>query len=219
MYSRPIKLVIADDHEIFRDGFRLLLKNQKDIELVGEANNGKDLLNVIRDTHPDVAVIDIKMPEMDGIEATKIIHEQFSDVKVIALSMFNDDNLIIDMLGAGARGYLLKNTNKHELITATKTVHENGTYYCNETSIKLAKMIAESKYHPHRAIPAVKFTERELEVIRLLCKQFSNKEIATQLGLSTRTVETYRERIQEKTDSRNAIGIVIFAIKQGLFEI
>src|SRR5258705_10066762 len=132
MYT-PIRIVIADDHEIFRNGFKLLLKNQNELELVGEAENGKDLLAVVSEQQPDVVVTDIKMPVMDGIAACKIIKKIHPAIEVIALSMFNEDNLIVDMLEAGARGYLLKNTNKHELLLAAKTVHEGNTYYCTAT--------------------------------------------------------------------------------------
>lgn len=185
---RPIKIAIADDHEIFREGFKLLVKKQPELELVGEAENGKELLEVALQQQPDVVIIDIKMPVMDGIEACKILHKKFPDIKVIALSMFNDDNLIVDMLEAGARGYLLKNTNKHELLQATKAVYEGSTYYCTATSTKLTKMIAESKFNPYRNHPVKRFTARETDIIKLICEQFTNKEIANTLKLSIRTV-------------------------------
>lgn len=215
----PIKIVIADDHHIFREGFKVLLKNQHEVELVGEAEDGKELLDIAIQQQPDVAIVDIKMPGMDGIEACKNIRKRFPDMKVIALSMFNDDNLIVDMLEAGAKGYLLKNTNKNELIQATKAVHEGNTYYCSATSTKLAKMIAESKFNPYRNHPVKKFTTRETDIIKLICEQFTNKEIATSLGLSIRTVESHREKIQEKTGAKNSIGVVIYAIKHGIYQV
>jgi two-component system response regulator NreC len=216
---RPIRIVIADDHEIFRDGFKLLLTNQPELELVGEAENGKELLEVIEKEQPDIAIIDIKMPVLDGIEACKVIKKKYSHVKVIALSMFNDDNLIVDMLEAGARGYLLKNTNKMELLNAARAVHEGSTYYCSATSAKLTKMIAESKYNPFKHQPTQKFTNREIDIMKLICQQYTNKEIGIQLGLSARTVESHREKIQEKTGSKNTVGVVIYAIKQKIFEL
>jgi DNA-binding NarL/FixJ family response regulator len=213
----PIKIAIADDHEIFREGFKLLLTNQQEIELVGEAGDGKELMEVATRTQPDVVIIDIKMPVMDGVEACKNIKKKFPDMKVIALSMFNDDNLIVDMLEAGARGYLLKNTNKNELIQATKAVYEGSTYYCMATSTKLTKMIAESKFNPYRNHPVKKFTSRETDIIKLICEQQTNKEIATALGL--RTVESHREKIQEKTGAKNSIGVAIYAIKHNMYQI
>jgi len=215
----PIKIAIADDHAIFREGFKLLLKNQNELELVGEADDGRELLQIVDLHQPDVVIIDIKMPVMDGVETCKQLIKKYPDINVIALSMFNDDNLIIDMLEAGARGYLLKNTNRDELLLATKTVFEGNSYYCLATSAKLTKMIAESRYNPYRNQPAKKFTAREIDVIRLICEQQTNKEIAIKLGLSIRTVETHREKILEKTGAKNMIGVAVYAIKQGIFEI
>jgi two-component system response regulator NreC len=218
MYS-PIQIVIADDHEIFRGGFKLLLKNQDELELVGEAENGRELLEVVANKRPDIAITDIQMPIMDGIDACRDICKKFPETKVIALSMFNEDNLIIDMLEAGARGYLLKNTNKNELLLAAKTVYQGSTYYCNATSAKLTKMIAESKFNPYIHQPVKKLTVREIEIIKLICKQLTNKEIAEQLNLSIRTIETHREKIQEKTGSKNSIGVAIYAIKHDIFQL
>lgn len=215
----PIKLVIADDHEIFRDGFKLLLQKQPELELIGEAEDGAQLLQLVAAQQPDVVIVDIKMPVMDGIMACKQICERFPQIKVIALSMFNDDNLIVDMLEAGAKGYLLKNTDKHELLLATTTVFEGGTYYCAATSNKLTRMIAESKFNPYRHKVAKKFTVRENEVIQLIFEQKTNKEIADALGLSIRTVESHRENIQEKTGAKNAVGVVIYALKHGMVSI
>ncbi len=217
--TRPIKIVIADDHEIFREGFRLLLKNQREQELVGEAANGRELLEVVGREFPDVVITDIKMPVMDGIEACKLIIKKFPGIKVIALSMFNEESLVLDMLEAGAKGYLLKNTNKQELLSAVKTVVNGDNYYCSDTSLKLAKLIAASKYHPHRPVVPKKFTEREMQIIRMICDQMSSKEIAHTLSLSIRTVEGYREQVQEKVGAKNSIGIVIYAIRNKLVEV
>jgi DNA-binding NarL/FixJ family response regulator len=219
MHSRPIRVAIADDHEFFRDGFKGLFKKQQDLELVGEAGNGKELLELVTRLQTDVVITDIKMPEMDGIEVCKQIRKKFPRIKVIALSMFNDEDLIVDMLEAGATGYLLKNTNKNEVITATRAVYEGQTYYCNATSDQLAKMIADSKFNPYRNHPVPKFTARETEIINLICKQHSSKEIAGLLDLSIRTVESHRENIQEKTGAKNSIGIVIYAIKHHIVQI
>ena len=217
--STAIRIVIADDHAIFREGFKLLLKNQQEIELVGEAGNGEELLEIITDLQPDVVITDIKMPQLDGIRACKLIKEKFSYIKVVALSMFNEDNLIVDMLEAGATGYLLKNTTREELLEATKAVYEGSNYYSLATSQKLAKLIGESKYNPFRHRSTPKFTVREKEVIALICQQLTSKEIADKLGLSIRTIESHREKIQEKTGARNVIGIVIYAIKHDLVEV
>ena len=220
MMPAPIRIVIADDHAIFREGFKILMKNQGEMELVGEAGDGEELLDVVASHHPDLVITDIKMPKLDGVQACKLLHESYPSVKVIALSMFNDDNLIVDMLEAGAAGYLLKNTNREELLNAVKAVHDGGNYYSLATSKKLAKLIADSKYNPmrHRNNPP-KFSAREKEVMALICEQLTSKEIADRLGLSMRTIESHREKIQEKIGARNVIGIVIYAIKHDLVDL
>ena len=219
MIYLPIKIVIADDHEIFREGFKLLLRNQKQVQLVGEAENGKELIKVIAAQKPDIVITDIKMPEMDGIEVCRQVNQDFPGVQVIALSMFNDDHLIIDMLKAGAKGYLLKNTNREELLLAVQTVYEGGNYYSDATSHKLAKMIANSTFNPFRKSKVLRFSEREKEIIQFICEQCTSREIASRLNISVRTVESHRENIQEKMGAKNSIGIVIYAIKHRLFEL
>ena len=213
-----IKIVIADDHEIFRDGFRLMISRQDDIQLLGEAGDGKELIDLVQTLRPDVVITDIKMPRMDGIEAAKILAEQFPDVGVIGLSMFDEEDLIIDMLEAGAKGYLLKNADKHEVAEAIRTVYQEEPYYCKHTSAKLAQMIAKSKFNPYKKTRKIEFSERELEIIRLICQELTNKEIADQLFLSIRTVEGYRLKIQEKMNVKNSIGLVIYAIRNNLYK-
>lgn len=217
--NTPIRIVLADDHEIFRDGFNVMLKKQTDIVLVGEAPNGIELIKTTEKLLPDIIITDIKMPKMDGIEATKILVKKFPEINIIALTMFDDDNLIIDMLEAGAKGYLLKSAHKTEIIEAIKTVHKHETFYCKNTSTKLVKMIAQSRFNPYKEIEQPEFSKRELEIIKLICQEASNKEISAKLFLSIRTIEGYREKIQEKMKAKNSIGIAIFAIKNGIYKI
>jgi len=215
----PIKILIADDHDIFRDGFKLLLKKQTELELVGEAGQGREVLQQISSSQPDVILTDIQMPVMDGIALTKELGVLHPHIGIIALTMFNDDNMVVDMLEAGARGYLLKNTNKNEVIQAVKAVYAGGTYYCNATSNKLTKLIAASRFNPYKHLPKPHFTERETGVMKLICQQYSTKEIAKLLKISGRTVDGYREKIQEKTDAKNMVGIAMYAVKHNLFKI
>lgn len=212
MYA-PIRVIIADDHEIFRNGFKLLLRDQDDLELIGEAENGRQLLELVEANLPDLVITDIKMPVMDGVEATRALHELYPHLGIIALSMFNEDELVVDMLEAGARGYLLKNTNKNELLTAARAVHEGNVYYCSATSARLVEMIRDSRFNPYKHRARVQFTPRELDVIKLVCQEYTNKEIASALGLSSRTVESYKENIQEKIGAKNAVGIAMYAMK------
>ena len=215
----PIRIVLADDHEIFRDGFRVMLKKQTSVELAGEAADGEELIKLVREVYPDVIITDIKMPNMDGIQATKLLTKEFPDIGIISLSMFDEENLIIDMLEAGAKGYLLKNADKNEIIAAVEAVHNKQTYYCNHTSRKLTKMIAESSFDPYKRPRAPEFSEKEISVMRYICQELSNKEIAERLFLSVRTIEGYRERIQEKINARNTAGIVVYAIKHRIYQV
>jgi DNA-binding NarL/FixJ family response regulator len=215
----PIRVILADDHEIFRDGVRVMLKKQPSVDLIAEACDGQELIDLVKETMPDVVITDIKMPKVDGIKAAKILAQDYPDVGVIALSMFDEENLIIEMLEAGAKGYLLKNAHKDEIVNAVHTVHKKQTYYCNHTSRKLTKMIAESNFNPNRRTRKPEFSEKELSVIRYICQELSNKEIAFHLKLSVRTIEGYREKIQEKINARNTAGIVVYAIKNRIYQV
>ena len=209
-----IRLVIADDHEIFRDGLALMLSRQKNMTLAGQASDGAQLLTLARETQPDVVLADIKMPHMDGIEATKALLKEFPDLKIIALSMFSEENLIVEMLEAGAKGYLLKNADKQEILDAIASVMQNQEYYCRDTSVTLASMIVKSSFSRKKEV--VEFSDRELEIIKLICKQFTAQEMGESLFLSRRTVEGYRTRILEKMNVKNTAGVVIYALKNKL---
>jgi DNA-binding NarL/FixJ family response regulator len=193
--SEPIQLLIADDHEIFRDGLALMLSRQKDMNLVGQASDGIELMALVEAQCPDVVLMDIKMPRMDGIQATKELIKIYPDLHIVALSMFSEENLIVEMLEAGAKGYLLKNADKQEILDAIHSVMENRVYYCRDTSATLASMIVKSNFNPYRKKEVVEFSERELEIIRLICKQFTAQEMGDNLFLSRRTIEGYRTRI------------------------
>lgn len=211
-----IRLAIADDHEIFRDGLVLMLSKQQDVSLVGQAGNGRELLDLVAAEQPDVVMTDIKMPVMDGIEATKLLLQKFPSLKIIALSMFDEENLIVDMLEAGARGYLLKNADKQEILDAINNVFEDKTYYCRHTSARLASMIVKSRFNPYRKTEPISFNEREKEIIRMICQQCTTQEIGEKLFLSKRTVEGYRTKILEKMNVKNTAGVVIFALRHHL---
>jgi DNA-binding NarL/FixJ family response regulator len=212
-----IKVVIADDHEIFRDGLRMMLQKQADINLLAEAEDGKELIELIKHLQPDVVITDIKMPRMDGTAAAKHIAEHYPTIGIIALTMFDEEDLIIDMLEAGAKGYLLKNADKHEMVDAIKAVYNNEPYYCQHTSHRLAQMVARSKFNPYAQQIKPVFNEREKEMIGYICDGLTNKEIAAKIFLSVRTVEGLRMKILEKMNVKNTAGIIIYAIKNDLY--
>jgi DNA-binding NarL/FixJ family response regulator len=213
----PIKLIIADDHEVYRDGLKTLLARSKEIEVIGEASNGKELVILCKSMNPDIVLTDIMMPVMDGIEATTYLASSMPSVRVIALSMFNQDNLVLDMLKAGATGYLIKNANKDEILEAIQSVYRNIPYYCKSTSIKLARLIGGSQFGA-KSKERISFTDKELSIIKLICQEKTSKEIGDQLFLSSRTVEEYRQRIRDKMEVKSTTGIVIYAIKNDLYK-
>lgn len=218
-YALPIKLIIADDHDVYRDGLRFILEKNEGIDVIGEASNGRELYHLCKKLKPDVVLTDIIMPQMDGIEATRMLYKDCPAVNVIALSMYNEDNLIIDMLEAGAKGYLIKSAHKSEIIEAVQSAARNIPYYCRSSSSKLARMIANSQFNPYKKIERQIFNEKEIEVIRLICQEKTTREIGEKLFLSNRTIEGYRQRIQEKMQVKSTAGIVVYAIKTGLFKV
>ena len=211
-----IRLVIADDHEIFRDGLALMLSKQDTVVLAGQAGDGEELLRLVADTQPDVVLTDVKMPRLGGIAASRMLLQRYPNLKIIALSMFDEEDLIVEMLETGARGYLLKNADKKEILEAILTVYEGSIFYCKHTTARLASMIVKSKFDTHKKPQESLFTDREKEIIRLICRQHTAQEIGGLLYLSKRTVEGYRTRILEKMDVKNTAGVVIFALKHHL---
>lgn len=212
----PIRVMITDDHDLYRDGLRGLLQKSTHLQVVGEASNGRELLTVCETDPPDVVLMDIMMPIMDGIETTQYLSSHYPAVRVIALSMFNQDNLILDMINAGAVGYLIKNANKAEILEAISSAYRNIPFYCSTTSLRLAKLIAMSQKGPRSQ---VYFTSKELIIIRMICEERTSKEIGDALYLSGRTVEEYRVRIREKMEAKNTAGMVIYAIRNELFKL
>ncbi|MBS1500637.1 MAG: response regulator transcription factor [Bacteroidetes bacterium] len=217
---KPINLAIADDHKIFRNGLKATLEDYPDLNLLIEASNGKELIGQMTTHVPDVVLMDIKMPEMDGMQTTAYLREHFSQVKVLTLSMHNEDKYIVDMMKAGASGYLLKNAEPEEIIEAISTVYNKGFYFNEHLSVTLIKqLVGPGSYTEHTGQQSVELNDREIEILRLVCQEYSNQEIADKIFLSVRTVEGYRARLFEKTGSKNLVGLVIFAIKRGIISV
>ena len=165
-----------------------------------------------------MVITDIMMRVMDGIEATKWLAKNLPVVRVIALSMFNQDHLILDMINAGASGYLIKNAHKNEIIDAIQTVHKNKPYYCSSTSHKLARLIGSSRVGP-KANQKATFTQREIDIIKMICEEKTTKDIGDRLNISARTAEEYRKRIRDKMDVKGTAGMVIYAIRNDLLRL
>ncbi len=215
--QNPIRIAIADDHAIFRNGFKLMVENQSELCWLGDVENGIELLTLCEAKIPDIVFVDIKMPKMDGIEFCYALKKTNLTTRIIALSMFNEDYLIRDILTAGASGYLLKNTSKQEVLKAIITVYKGRNYYCSSAEQKLIQLLSNNQFNPNIKIKSVHLSERELTVLLLICNQLNTKAIAAKLEISTRTVETYRDILITKTNSKNIVGLVIYAIKNGIY--
>lgn len=213
-----IKIAIADDYKIYRDGLKVGLSADDNMEIIAEADNGEDLMKILETKSPNVILMDLKMPIMDGMEATKLVREKYPDIKVLVVSMYEDDKFIIHLMEIGANGYLLKNAEQDEIIKSIYAVHENG-YYFNDVVNKalLKKLVLKNNLKPSFN-QNIDLSEREQEVLKLICEEKTAAEIAKEIFLSPRSVEGIRQRLIEKIGVRNTAGLVMFAVKNGLVE-
>lgn len=205
------KLTIVDDHSLFRNGLKLLLSSIYPGIHILEAQNGSDFINTLSFQLPDVVLMDINMPEMDGISATHKALEMHPDLKIIALSMFGDEAYYFKMIDAGVKGFLLKNSELNEVQEAIDTVMQGDNYFSKELLYNVVKNLRNSGTLGTKRID---LSDRELEILELICKGFSNQEISDQLFISKRTVDKHRANILSKTESRNTAHLVMNAIKQ-----
>ncbi|RLD60086.1 MAG: DNA-binding response regulator [Bacteroidetes bacterium] len=207
-----IRILIVDDHQVVLDGIQSMLEQEEGISIAGKSMNGTDALEFLKTNPVDVALIDINMPGMDGIELCKAIRKNHPEIKVLALTTFNEVSFITNMMKSGASGYLLKNTTKEELIAAIKTIQKGEQYLAREVQEKLISASFGKK--DTAFIP--KLTRREKEVLKLILEEFTTKEIAEKLFISTATVETHRLHLLNKLGVRNTAGLVKVAIEKGL---
>jgi DNA-binding NarL/FixJ family response regulator len=213
-----IKIAIADDYKIYRDGLKVGLSSDENLEVMMEADNGEDLMKALEITTPDVILMDLKMPIMDGMEATIAVRKKYPAIKVLVVTMYEDDKFIIHLMENGANGYLLKNTEPDEIIKSIYAVFENG-YYFNDVVNKalLKKLVLKNNLKPSFN-QNVELTERELEVLKLICAEKTAAEIAKEIFLSPRSVEGIRQRLIEKIGVRNTAGLVMFAVKNNMVD-
>jgi len=212
-----IKLVIADDHNLFRKGMAAMLNQIKDFELIGEAANGKELLDLLAKVKPDIALLDLQMPVMDGVEATEQIQVLFPHLKVIIVSMHDEDRFIIHLLEKGVNGYLLKDAEPGEVENAIRRVMTDGYYYSDFVSKALHRKVITRVAPPVPLFNSkIHISPREVEVLQQLCEGLSTIEISEKLFVSPRTVEGHRLRLLEKTGTKNTAGLVAYAFKNDL---
>lgn len=212
-----IRILIADDHTLYREGLRTLLEGSAAFAVIGEAANGRMLVEMVETNPPDVVLTDIVMPIMDGLSAIQQIHQTHPEIALIALTMFGEESQIIDIMEAGALGYLLKNASPEEIVTAIHTVYRQQPYDCRTIAPKLSQIITRCRHH---RIPSTHhFNDTEHQIIRLLCEDKTSAEIAKLLLLNSRNVEKYRMLIIEKMQVRNTAGIVLYAVRHGLYKL
>jgi len=209
-----IKIVLADDHRIMRDGLYALLKNESDIEVVAEGNNGREAVEMSRKLKPSVVIMDMSMPGLNGIEATRQILALGDDIKVLALSMHADKQFVMGALSAGASGYVLKDCAFEELVQAIHTVAMNQTYLSQSIVDIVVESCKYSQSSPNQSLSVL--TAREREVLQLLTEGMRIKAIASLLHVSTKTIETHRQHIMEKLHTHSVAELTKFAIREGM---
>lgn len=217
MNTEKIKVVIADDQVIYRDGLQLVLAKNEQIDVVGEAENGRELISLVEQLQPDVVLTDVVMPVTNGIEATLMIAERFPNVAVIGLSMYGEETTIMDMIHSGALGYLIKNADKKEIYEAIEAVHKGKPYYCKSTYHELTRLISRNRCRNDQ--PQLQLSEKEVQIITGICDELSNQEMGKQMFMSKRTIDGYRARLLEKLGVKSGIGVVKWAIKEGIYKL
>lgn len=218
MSSEQIKVAIADDHKIFRKGVILSLRPYTNIRFIMEADNGEDLIQKVPESLPDVILCDLKMPIKDGIDATKIITKLYPQIRVIILTMYEDERFVGHLMDCGAAGYLLKSTDPAEIRRAIMDVMRTGFYlnpFVNKVLIK--KNYSKQKFNPTLSSEIV-LSSREKEVLTLVCMEFTASEIALKMNISARTVEAIKDRLMERFGVKNSVGLVFYAMKNQLID-
>ena len=213
-----IKVAIADDHKIFRKGVILSLRPFTNIKFVLEAENGEELLKGLPDAMPDVVLMDLRMPQKDGIETTKAISKLYPNIYVIVLSMYEDERFVYHLMENGANGYMLKNAEPQEIRRAIMEVYEKGYYLNNFVN----RVLLKRSHARQKVIPSlnseITLSDKEKDVLRFICMEFTAQEIAQKMEISARTVEAIKDRLMERFGSRNTAGLVFFAVKNNLVD-
>jgi DNA-binding NarL/FixJ family response regulator len=213
-----INVAIADDHKIFRKGVILSLKAYHNIRFILEAENGEELIKGIEQEQPDIVLMDLKMPIKDGIETTKYLNKHFPEIRILILTMFEDERFVGHLMDSGANGYLLKSTEPAEIKQGIMDVMNTGFYLNNFVNrVLIKKNYAKQKFNPNLNSQIV-VSEREKEVLSLVCMEYTAHEIAQKMEISARTVEAIKDRLMERFGVKNSVGLVFFAMKNSLID-
>ena len=213
-----IKIIIADDHDIFRHGLKDILETVVTYKVIASCRNGNELMEASKKHRPDLIITDLKMPGINPLEIIRNIHFIQPEIRFLVLSHYDDEFMIASALDAGVTGYLTKGINKEELFQAIDTVYKKQMFYCKSTAHRLALMVKKGVYNPFSQKQKQIFSETEKRMIKLICDDKNSKDIAQELSLSVRTVETYRSTIFKKMNVNSLAGMTVFAIKNGLYQ-
>lgn len=218
--SKSIKIILVDDEILFRKGISFLLGRETNINIIFEASNGEELISFLqnnKNNHPDIIIMDLKMPGINGVEATKIIRKEFPELKIIALTSYDSKSFVANMIDVGAVSYLIKNATPQQLITTINEVAEKGFYYTDYVMKIIQDDVLTAK-KTKSTLDNNFLTAREVEVLKLICSQKSTAEMAEKLFISPRTVEGHRNNLLLKTESRNIAGLVVYAVQNEIMD-
>lgn len=216
--NTKINIVLADDEVLFRKGISFLLQRESNFNIVFEANDGQELVDYLKsvETLPDIVITDLKMPNLNGVETTKILHADFPELKVIALTSYNTPSFISNMIQVGAVSYIVKNASPEEVVLTINEVANKGFYYNEEVMKVIYKDIISGKQSAKSDLDSMQLTTREIEILKLICKQYNAVEIAETLSISPRTAEGHRNNLLLKTQTKNIAGLVVYAIQNNI---
>jgi DNA-binding NarL/FixJ family response regulator len=215
---KKIAVLLVDDHTVVRQGLRALLSSEEDIEIVGEAENGRQAVMLVRKTPPDVVVMDVAMPLLNGLEATRQIIKLVPTAKVLVLTSYGDDDCVQQLMQAGAVGYLIKQTAANDLLKAIREVQRGNAFFSPSIAKRLRDQCREAFTSGMSAKKSLELTSREAEVLQLIAEGFSNKQIAAELSISIKTVEKHRQQVMNKLNIHDVAGLTRYAISKGMVE-
>ncbi|MDF1695648.1 MAG: response regulator transcription factor [Saprospiraceae bacterium] len=210
------RIAIADDHKLIRAGIRLILNEHPSFEVVQEASNGRELINGLAESNPDVILLDMEMPILSGPDTLREIRSKNKEIPVLILTMHNNEAFILQMMELGANGYLIKNTEPKEVIEAISKVIKSKYFFTEEVSKAMLRGISDPNLKSKENLSSHNLTNREIDVLRLICKELTTVEIGQTLFLSPKTIEGYRKVLLDKTEAKNMAGLVLFAVKHGI---
>ncbi len=209
--GKKFKVVIADDHTLFREGLKLILEELEDIDVVADVANGKELIEITRELVPDLIIMDINMPQVNGVEASRVLLHEFPDIKILVVSMYGDEQYYNSVIENGVKGFILKDAENSELRDAVNDILRGKTYFSQELLLNLIRNRKNSDQ--------ISLTQRESEILQLMCKGLNTTEIAAKLFLSERTVENHRANLLAKTGCRNSLSLVLYAFRNNLVDL